>query len=338
VGTTWGVYKDVFCPKEETFTFLEDVLTEVIALFPGPYVHIGGDECPKDRWKESDVAQSVIKREGLKDENELQSYFIRRIEKFLNAKGKRFIGWDEILEGGLAPNATVMSWRGEQGGIEAARQKHEVVMTPSDYCYFDYGQGNPSREPIHICCSLPLKKVYSYNPVPAELKPEEQGYILGAQGNVWTEYMKTPEKVEYMVFPRMLALSEVVWSPAEKRNYDDFLNRLPHHLALLDKQHVSYRIPEPAGLGDVTTSEARVKVELTSYVPGSRIYYSLDGSEPDEQSPVHQQPLQVSLQPNQKVTLNAIVITANGRRSAVYSAGLARHSTKEPLGSNGPTP
>jgi hexosaminidase len=330
VGTTWGVYKDVFCPKEETFTFLEDVLTEVIALFPGPYVHIGGDECPKDRWKESDLAQSLIKREGLKDENELQSYFIRRIEKFLNAKGKRLIGWDEILEGGLAPNVTVMSWRGEQGGIEAARQKHEVIMTPGDYCYLDYGQGDPAREPIHICCHLPLSKVYGYNPVPAELKAEEHGYILGAQGNVWTEYMKTPEKVEYMVFPRMLALSEVVWSPADQRNYDDFLNRLPHHLALLDKQQVSYRIPEPAGLGDVTTSEEKVKVQLRSYVPGSRIHYSLDGSEPNDQSPVYRRPLEVKLRPDQKVTLNTVVITSSARRSVVYSASLARRSTKEP--------
>jgi hexosaminidase len=338
VGTTWGVYKDVFCPKEDTFKFLEDVLTEVIALFPGPYVHIGGDECPKDRWRESNIAQAVIKREGLKDEHELQSYFIRRIEKFLSAKGKRLVGWDEILEGGIAPNATVMSWRGEKGGIEAARQKHDVIMTPGDYCYFDHGQGNPDREPLHICCYLPLKKVYSYNPVPDELKPDEQRYILGAQANVWTEYMKTPDKVEYMVFPRMLALSEAVWSPLERKDYRDFLNRLPHQLARLDKQQVSYRIPEPEGVEDVVTSDEKRTVRLTSYVPGSRIHYSLDGSEPDEQSPIHQQPLQVSLQPDQKVTLNTIVITANGRRSAVYSASLARRSTKEPLRSNGPSP
>jgi hexosaminidase len=337
VGTTWGVYKDVFCPKEDTFQFLEDVLTEVIALFPGRYVHVGGDECPKDRWKESEIAQAVIKREGLRDEHELQSYFIRRIERFLNAKGKRLIGWDEILEGGIAPNATVMSWRGEKGGIEAARQKHEVVMTPGDYCYFDHGQGNPNREPIHICCYLPLKKVYGYNPVPVELNPEEQRYILGAQGNVWTEYMKTPDKVEYMVFPRMLALAEVVWSPTEKRNYDDLLNRLPQQLARLDKQQVSYRIPEPAGLAHITTSEERVTVQLTSYVPGSKIRYSLDGSEPDEQSPIYLRPLEVSLQPDQKIVINTVVITPSGRRSVVYSATLLRR-LKETLSSNGPVP
>jgi hexosaminidase len=327
VGATWGIYKDVYCPKEETFKFLEEVLTEVIALFPGPYVHIGGDECPKDRWKECARCQALIKQEGLKDEHELQSYFIRRIEKFLNANGKRIIGWDEILEGGLAPNATVMSWRGEKGGIEAARQKHEVIMTPTGCCYFDYSQGDLRREPLNIGSFIPLSKVYSYNPIPAELSAEEQPYILGAQGNVWSEYMKTPDKVEYMVFPRMLALSEVVWSPPERKGYDDFLNRLPSQLARLEKQNVNFRIPEPAGLQNVSTEDGEVTVQLTSHVPGSKIYYTLDDSDPTERSTLYQSPIQVSLPPDGKITLNVIVVAPGGRRSVVYSAILTRKTT-----------
>ncbi len=329
VGTTWGVYNDVYCPKEETFKFLEDVLAEVISLFPGPFVHIGGDECPKDRWKECSHCQALIKREGLKDEHELQSYFIRRIEKFLSARNRRLIGWDEILEGGLAPNATVMSWRGQQGGIEAARLRHDVIMTPTDHCYFDYAQGS-SREPINIGGYIPLGKVYAFNPVPAELSAEEQKYILGAQGNVWTEYMKTPDKVEYMVFPRMLALAEVLWSPQESRDYRDFLNRLPSQLASLERERVSFRIPEPVGLQDVLTTEDRaVKIQLESFAPGSRIYYTLDGSLPDERSKFYEKPFKVSLPLDHKITLNTRVITRSGRQSVVYSAVLLRRNHKE---------
>ena len=197
-ATTWGVFKDVYCPKENTFQFLENVLTEVMELFPSRYIHIGGDEVEKDRWKESPDAQAVIRREGLKDESELQSYFIRRMEQFINSKGRRIIGWDEILEGGLAPDATVMSWRGEDGGIAAARQGHDVIMTPDKYLYFDHYQGdrgaNGKNEPLAIGGMLPLDKVYSYNPEPAALNAEEQKHILGAQANVWTEYIadRTP--------------------------------------------------------------------------------------------------------------------------------------------------
>jgi hexosaminidase len=330
VGTTWGVFKDIYCPKEETFRFLEDVLSEVVELFPAPYVHIGGDEAPKDRWKESAIAQEVIKREGLKDEHELQSYFIRRIEKFLNSKGKRLIGWDEILEGGLAPNATVMSWRGEKGGIEAAKQKHDVIMTPTDYCYFDYGQGNPKHEPIHIGGYLTLKKVYGYNPTPPDLTKDEQQYILGAQGNVWTEYLKTPESVEYMVFPRMIALSEVVWTPLAEKNYDDFLSRLSNHSARLDKQNVNYRIPEPTGLNDVvTTDEKPLKIQLVSQIPNSKIYYTIDGNVPNEQSKLYKKLIEVPLKLGEKVNVNVIVETAKGRKSSMYSATLLRRSFLE---------
>ncbi|CAN5606796.1 hypothetical protein BH18ACI3_BH18ACI3_13790 [soil metagenome] len=249
VQTTWGIFKEVFCPTEETFQFLEDVLEETIKLFPdSPYIHIGGDEVLKDHWKESAFVQELKRKENLKDEHEVQSYFVRRIEKFLNAKGKKMIGWDEILEGGLAPNATVMSWRGMKGGIEAAKSKHDVIMTPNDYAYFDYGQGDPAYEPLNIGSYVPLEKVYSFDPVPKELTPDEAKYVIGGQANIWTEYIKTPSHVEYMAFPRMIALSEVLWSRAEDKNYADFQRRLAANLPRLAMQNVNYRIPEPGGL------------------------------------------------------------------------------------------
>lgn len=241
VATTWGVFEDVYCAgKEDTFTFLQDVLDEVMELFPGTYIHIGGDEVPKKRWKACKACQQRMKSEKLKDEHELQSYFIQCIEKYLNSKGRQIIGWDEILEGGLAPNATVMSWRGEEGGIAAAKQQHTVIMTPGNWCYFDHYQASPETEPLAIGGFTPVEEVYSYEPMPASLTEAEQKMILGAQGNVWTEYMKTPEHVEYMVYPRALALAEVVWSPKEKRNYDDFLDRLKQMQPWLDALKINY--------------------------------------------------------------------------------------------------
>ncbi|MBK8711691.1 MAG: family 20 glycosylhydrolase [Niastella sp.] len=224
---TWGVIEDVFCAgNDSTFHFLEDVLTEVMALFPSKYIHIGGDECPKERWKHCVQCQKRIKDNHLKDEFALQSYFIQRIEKFINKNGRSIIGWDEILEGGLAPNATVMSWRGEQGGIEAAKQKHNVIMTPGEWCYFDHSQ-SLNEDSITIGGYVPLEKVYGYEPIPASLKPDEIHYILGAQANLWTEYITNPKKIEYMIFPRMTALSEVLWSPKASRNWDSFEDRIP---------------------------------------------------------------------------------------------------------------
>lgn len=241
VGKEWGVFDDVYCAgNESTYKFLEDVLTEVCNLFPGKYIHIGGDECPKTRWKSCAKCQKKIKDLGLKDEHELQSYFIQRIEKFLNSKGKQIIGWDEILEGGLAPNATVMSWRGEQGGIDAATQQHHVIMTPGEYCYFDHYQGNPELEPIAIGGFTPIEKVYSYNPVPKELSDSLHQFILGAQANVWTEYILNEKHVEYMAFPRATALAEVLWTPEKLKDFDDFQIRLLSHFNLLDKLKVNY--------------------------------------------------------------------------------------------------
>ena len=229
VPMTWGlngVENNVFAPTEKTFSFLEDVLTEVMDLFPSKMIHIGGDECSKIWWKKDAYSQQLIKEKGLKNEDELQSYFIQRIEKFVNSKGKIIIGWDEILEGGLAPNAAVMSWTGEQGGIHAAKERHNVVMTPGGWCYFDHSQ-TKNEDSVTIGSYLPLEKVYNYEPIPASLTAEEGKYILGAQGNVWTEYMAYPSKVEYMIFPRMSALSEVLWSNKDKRNWQNFEKRLP---------------------------------------------------------------------------------------------------------------
>jgi hexosaminidase len=240
VQSTWGVFNDIFCPKEETFDFLENVLLEVMELFPSRYIHIGGDEAPKTQWEESEIAQKVIKREGLKDEHELQSYFVTRIEKFLNAHGRQIIGWDEILEGGLAPKATVMSWRGEAGGIEAAKMHHEVIMTPGGTNYFDHYQANPKTEPVAIGGFTTVEDVYQYEPIPKELTPNEAHYVLGAQGNLWTEYIHSGEKAEYMAYPRAVALAEVLWTPKESKNWLEFRARLQFHFERLDILGVHY--------------------------------------------------------------------------------------------------
>ena len=279
VATKWGIFEDIYCAKDQTFDFLETVLEEVIALFPGPYIHIGGDEAPKAHWASCENCQKVIKTQGLADEHELQSYFITQIEAFINSKGKQIIGWDEILEGGLAPNATVMSWRGTQGGIEAAKQRHNVIMTPTSHCYFDYYQSDLPQEPLAIGGYLPLKKVYSYNPIPHELTPEEARYILGAQGNVWTEYMPSFEQVQYMVFPRILALSEVVWrGPAKSldREYAGFTRRVASFFKRLDAMGVNYA----NHLYDIA-SVHRVETTATQDAVQTKISYALVNPLPD---------------------------------------------------------
>lgn len=239
VQQVWGVFPDVFAPTEYTFKFLENVLDEVIALFPSKYIHIGGDECPKESWKRSAFCQQLIKEKGLKDEHGLQSYFIQRIEKYLNSKGRQIIGWDEILEGGLAPNATVMSWRGEQGGIEAARQKHNVIMTPGAWMYFDHSQ-DKKEDSVTIGGYTTVQKVYSYEPIPKELSADDAKYVWGAQANIWTEYMNNVSKVEYMIFPRMSALSEVLWSQQSQRNWNRFDQKLRAEFKRYDWWKVNY--------------------------------------------------------------------------------------------------
>jgi hexosaminidase len=251
VMTIWGVNPNIFNANEETILFMQDVLKEVMELFPSEFIHIGGDEAPKKQWEESAEAQARIKELGLKDEHELQSYFIKRMDTFLAEKGRRLVGWDEILEGGLAPGATVMSWRGEKGGITAAKAGHDVVMAPTTYTYFDYYQAEPKSEPLAIGGLLPLRNVYNYNPIPSELSPEEAKHVLGAQAQVWTEYIPGPKKTEYMAFPRACALSEVVWTPHEKKDYKDFIKRMQEHGQRLDILDVNYRKldPEPIVIG-----------------------------------------------------------------------------------------
>jgi hexosaminidase len=240
VQQTWGVFNDVFCAgNDSVFTFLQNVINEVIALFPSKYIHVGGDECPKESWKKCPKCQKRIADNHLKDEHELQSYFVQRMEKYINSKGRKIIGWDEILEGGLAPNATVMSWRGEQGGIDAAKQNHDVIMTPGGYLYFDHAQAK-QEDSLNIGGYLPVKQTYSYEPIPAELSADQGKHILGAQGNVWSEYIGNIRKAEYMIFPRESALSEVLWSPKEKRNWTDFETRLQVQFKRYNLWHANY--------------------------------------------------------------------------------------------------
>lgn len=340
VQTTWGIFKETFCPTDETFKFLEDVLTETIALFPdSPYIHIGGDEVLKDHWKESAFVQELKKKENLKDEHEVQSYFVQRMERFVNSKGKKIIGWDEILEGGLAPNATVMSWRGMKGGIEAAKSKHDVIMTPTDYVYFDYGQGDPAYEPLNIGSYVALEKVYSFEPVPPELTADEAKYVIGGQANIWTEYIKTPRHVEYMAFPRMLALSEVLWSKKEDRDLADFNRRLWLQFPRLDKQNVNYRIPEPWGLKNIVTEAEKVTIDLMPQINMREILFTTDGTTPTDGSPVYyNRPFEITLKPGESKTLKTVVVNQAGRKSVVYAATIIRGKYREPDTATANTP
>lgn len=240
VMKVWGVSPNVLCPNPQTFQFLEDVIDEVVSLFPGNYIHIGGDECPKEQWKASELCNNLMQEEGINNTHELQSYFIQRMEKYINSKNKSIIGWDEILEGGLAPNATVMSWRGESGGIEAANEGHNVIMTPTSHCYLDYYQSQDSEEPLAIGGNLPLSVVYNYEPIPASLSQDKQQYILGTQANVWTEYMPTSDHVEYMAYPRACALSEINWTQKDKKDYQYFTEKLGTHFQRLKLMDVNY--------------------------------------------------------------------------------------------------
>lgn len=315
VGKTWGVLEDVFCPKDETFTFLENILTEVIALFPSEYIHIGGDESPKVRWKSCPHCQKRIKDENLKDEHELQSYFIQRIEKFVNSKGRKIIGWDEILEGGLAPNAAVMSWRGTEGGIAAAKQKHFVVMSPGSHCYFDHYQGEPKNEPIAFGGYTNVEKVYSFNPIPKELSAEESKYILGAQANLWTEYINTPEHAEYMLFPRIAALSEVVWGTSNPKEYAAFEKRLIAHFEIYDKKGINYS----KAIFEVTSKVNRaengegVLFELNSATNSNGIRYTTDGSDPNSNSIQYLKPIEIK----KGQTIKAALFENEKQKSAI---------------------
>jgi hexosaminidase len=295
VQETWGVFPDVYCAGNDTvFAMMQDILTEVINLFPSEYIHIGGDECPKDNWKRCPKCQKRIRDLNLKDEHELQSYFVQRIEKFINSKGRVLIGWDEILEGGLAPNAVVMSWRGEAGGIEAAKQRHDVIMTPNSYVYFDYLQGKRAVEPLSIGGYLPLSQVYSYEPLPAALNAEEARHIKGVQANLWTEYISSTDKVEYMVLPRMAAIAEIAWSKPGKdfRNFTERLETQYKRYAFwgYNAAQSAYNVKQDIRI-DSDRGRATVTLSTDGFEP--EIYYTLDGSEPTPQAKKYTKPFEV---------------------------------------------
>ncbi|MCF1715662.1 family 20 glycosylhydrolase [Flavihumibacter sp. RY-1] len=295
VQETWGVHTDVYCAGNDTvFSMMQDILTEVINLFPSEYIHIGADECPKDNWKKCPRCQQRIKDLKLKDEHELQSYFVQRIEKFINSKGRVLIGWDEILEGGLAPNAVVMSWRGEAGGIEAAKQRHDVIMTPNSYVYFDYFQGKPALEPMAIGGYLTLQRVYSYEPIPASLTAEEAKHIKGVQANVWTEYISSADKVEYMTLPRMAAIADIAWT-SHPKDWNDFTQRLEvqydrYRFWNYNAAQSAYNVKQSVVI-DSDQSKATISFSTDNYQP--EIYFTLDGSEPTTKSTLYKKPFDV---------------------------------------------
>ncbi|NDV96315.1 beta-N-acetylhexosaminidase [Dysgonomonas sp. 521] len=324
VSETWGIFDDVLCAgNEETYTFLENVFSEVIELFPSQYIHIGGDECPKTRWKECPKCQAKIRQLGLKGnakhtkEDMLQSYVMSRVEKFLNSKGRRIIGWDEILDGEVAPNATVMSWRGTEGGIAAARMKHDAIMVPTSYLYFDYYQTDDTKdEPLGIGGYVPVEKVYSFDPVPKELTEEESKYIIGTQANLWTEYIQDSKHVEYMVLPRMAALSEIQWVTPEKKDYEKFLPRLAKLMELYKKLGYNYATHITDIAAKITDEPAKGTIHISLFTyDNAPIYYTLDGSEPTEKSLKYENQLEV----NSSTQIRAVAIR-KGEKSKEYTA------------------
>jgi len=331
----WGGFDDVFCPgKDSTFIFLEDVLSEVMQLFPSKYIHIGGDEVIKTKWKTCPYCQKRMRKEKLKNENELQSYFIERIEKFLNKNERSMIGWDEILDGGLAPNATVMSWQSVQGGITAAKQKHNAIMCPSTVgLYLDHTQGRSDQEPVSIGGDGRIQKIYNYNPTPESLGDEFKPYIIGVQANIWTEYMPTTAKVEYMLMPRLLALSEIAWTSLENKNYPNFnQQRLPLHLSWFDKTELLYRVPTAIGAKDTSINITDSYIfNWQPSVNGAKIYYTIDGYTPNQTTPLYNQPLKVYVPNGEKRAVKSVVITPSGKQSAITTTWLVNQKPYEAI-------
>jgi hexosaminidase len=297
---------NTLCPaNEKVYEFLDKVMTQVAQLFPFPYIHVGGDECPKNFWEKSDAVKALMQKEGLKDMDEVQSYFEKRLEKIVESKGKKFMGWDEILQGGLAPSATVMSWRGMKGGIEAAKMKHDVVMSPTDFAYLDYMQGDPAIEP-HVYATLRLRKAYQFEPVPDGV---DSKYILGGQANLWTEQIYNMRHMEYMLWPRAMAISEAVWSPKDKRNWDDFSTRVQKQFPRFDVAQIKYAPSMYDPIFNVSkTDSGTIKIDLSTEIKGLDIYYSFDNSFPDNFYPKYTIPL---VPPKDAVMLK--VITYRGK-------------------------
>ena len=336
VWRQWGVSEDVLCAgNDQVLKFLEDVYAELIEIFPSEYIHVGGDECPKVRWEKCPKCQARIKELGLKAdkdhtaEQRLQSYIINYAEQFLNGKGRQIIGWEEILEGGLAPNATVMSWRGIEGGIEAVKHKHDAIMTPSSFLYFDYYQTmDTDNEPPAIGGYVPLEKVYSYEPVPQILTPEEAKHIVGIQANLWTEYIPTYSQVEYMELPRMAALSEVQWTMPEKKEYADFLKRLPGLIAVYDINQYNYaKHIFQVKSQYIPDTEANVLNVVLSTIDNTPVYYTFDGSEPTASSNIYTDTLKIG----QSCTLKAITIRPNGSSAVLKEDIKFNKATMQPI-------
>lgn len=321
VMTVWGVSENVYCPTEYTFDFIENVIDEVVELFPGEYFHIGGDECPKKQWEESAFCQELMRKEGLENEFELQSYFIRKVEKMLTARGKRLIGWDEILEGGLAPNATVMSWRGMAGGIEAAKEGHDVIMTPTDYCYLDYYQSQNPDEPLAIGGFLPIEKVYQFEPVPEALPAANRQHIIGGQANIWTEYIPDAEQLFYMAYPRASAIAEVLWSAPQQRDFQDFSERLLTHFPRLQAEGIdpADRFFDPTG--SITSENGKVQLALSNHVPGSTIRYTLDGREPSAKSDGYSQAIELQ----ETATIKAATFVGEAQKGKSWTGHVQWH-------------
>ena len=309
--------------REEVYSLLDGFLGEMAALFPDQYIHIGGDECPKTRWKECAHCQELIRKNNLKDEHGLQSYFIQRIEKYINSKGRKIIGWDEILEGGLAPNAAVMSWTGIKGGIEAAKSNHFAVMTPGSYCYFDHYQGDPQTEPNAFGGFTPLDKVYSYNPVPEELNAEQSKYIMGVQANLWTEYILDFKQVQYMIFPRLLALAEVAWGTSDPKKYKEFESRVINEFKVLDAMKINYAKSIYNINGKVISASDGVAYELSTSQNPNGIKFTIDGSEPKPNSATYQNPISVS----KSMTLKSAYFENGELKSAVSSQDFTTSKT-----------
>ncbi len=331
----WGVFEDVYCAgKESTFTFLQDVLDEVLVLFPSVYIHIGGDESPKARWKVCKHCQKRIKDNQLKDEHELQSYFVQRIEKYLNGKGRKIIGWDEILEGGLAPNATVMGWRGVKGGMAAARQNHDVIMVPSSHLYLDHREAVSTEEPLTISYGptrhSSLKNVYFFNPSIDTLEADKQKYIIGVQANLWTEYIKTPAKARYHLFPRIYGLAEIAWTKLENKDWESFSKiRVPKHLQAYDKTGEMYRVPEVIGVENKVYTGKEFEFTLQPSVNGAKVYYSLSGYTPTEMDNLYTKTFKVTVPVGEERQLKCVVITPSGKRSIVTTAVLSNKATSK---------
>ncbi|WP_251623478.1 glycoside hydrolase family 20 protein [Odoribacter lunatus] len=336
VWRQWGVSEDVLCAgNDKTLKFIEDVLGEIIEIFPSEYIHVGGDECPKVRWAKCPKCQARIKTLGLKGdkkhtaEEKLQSFIISYAEKFLNAHGRQIIGWDEILEGGLAPNATVMSWRGVGGGIEAAKQKHKAIMTPTSYMYFDYYQSKDVQyEPLAIGGYVPLEMVYGFEPVSPSLTPEEANYIIGVQANLWTEYVTSYRHVEYMEMPRIAALSEVQWTQPDKKDYIDFVNRIPCLLNIYEQKGYNFAKHLYNVKAEFTTNSEEGNIEVVlSTVGDAEIYYTLDGTEPTEHSSKYTEALKLK----EDTDLRAVAVRPSGKSRVLTEKVAFNKATAKPI-------